>query len=116
MLYERSMESTVSSIIRQHTIVAVQSTHHRMLYLLSMEPTKFIGNSALDNRGGAIYSFRNVVLTFTGSNNFISNSANYNGGAVCTTDTIITFKGTNNFIGNSANKNSGGAIVVAGKT
>ena len=51
----------------------------------------------------------NIVLTFSGTNNFINNSANghfSNGGAIGTSvfgNAVLIFNGTNNFTGNSAN-------------
>ena len=73
----------------------------------------FTGNTTfLENRGGAISSL-NTVLSFSGTNNFIRNSAE-RGGAIYTNSTVISFSGISNFIGNSAN--FGGAIYPSENT
>ena len=74
--------------------------------------TTFLENSALSfNGGGAIYA-DNTVLSFEGTSNFISNSADFGCGAISTSDnTILAFNGTSNFIGNSALL-TGGAICT----
>ena len=70
--------------------------------------SNFINNTA--HKGGALYALENVVLSFIGTNNFINNSA-YQGGAIFTLDnTVLIFDGANNFIKNSAHK--GGAILA----
>ena len=58
---------------------------------------------------GAIYTSNNTVLTFTGTNNFISN----HGGVIFTLEHVLTFNGTNNFIINSAGLHDGGAICAS---
>ena len=52
------------------------------------------------------------MLNFSGTNNFINNSAVGSGGAIYTYDTI-SFSGTNNFINNSAYKGGGAIYAVA---
>ena len=70
----------------------------------------FINNSA-ERYGGAICATANISLIFIGTNNFTHNSAGINGGAVFTGDNgVLTFNGTNNFINNSAND---GGIISA---
>ena len=60
--------------------------------------------------GGAIFTSDNTVLSFSGTNNFINNSAVDGGGAIFTSpNTVLSFSGTNNFINNSAD-GDGGAI------
>ena len=73
--------------------------------------SNFICNSA-EHIGGAIDAYDNVVLIFYGANNFINNSANNDsGGAIdAYNNVVLTFHGANNFINNSANNDSGGAI------
>ena len=69
----------------------------------------FTGNTTFfENRDGAI-SLLNTVLSFSGTNNFIRNSA-YLGGAVYTNNAVLSFNGNTNFIGNSAN--FGGAMHI----
>ena len=51
--------------------------------------------------GGAIYASYNAILSFSGTSNFINNSAD-NGGAIYTGNTVLSFNGTDNFINNSA--------------
>ena len=64
--------------------------------------SNFIGNSAGDRRGGAIYISYHTVLSFTGTTNFINNSA-YLGGAIYTgTICKMTFNGTIYFSNNGA--------------
>ena len=59
--------------------------------------------------GGAIYTQKSKLLSFTGTSSFCHNVAAEFGGAIYTEDNVIlTFSGTNNFINNSAD--SGGTI------
>ena len=70
----------------------------------------FIANSA-DYAAGAIYVECYTVLCFTGTNNFINNSASNAAGTIYATDyVVLTFNGINNFISNLAH--SGGAIYT----
>ena len=69
----------------------------------------FLNNSARWN-GGAIMTV-NTDLTFTGTNNFISNSVDQKGGAICANYTALRFSGNNNFISNSVGQ-KGGAICA----
>ena len=72
-----------------------------------MGTSNFTSNSA--ESGGAVGTARNVVLTFTGANNFINNSANSDGGAIFVLVNIsLDITGTSNFSSNSAMQ--GGAI------
>ena len=72
----------------------------------------FINNSAGDGSGGAIYASSNTVLSFNGNNSFINNSAYQDGGAIFTWDNSeLSFSGTNSFINNSAH-GDGGAIFT----
>ena len=64
--------------------------------------SNFINNSA-DQSGGAIFTYDNTVFIVKGASVFINNSAGGYGGAICTSYTILTFSGTKNFIKNSAN-------------
>ena len=72
--------------------------------------TPCVRSSAVNSRGGVIYTVVNVVLTFNGTSTFINNSATYNrGGAIYTShNAVLTFNGANNFISNSVLDN--GAI------
>ena len=76
----------------------------------------FIGNSANGINGvGAIYAEANTSLSFSGTSNFIHNLAEV-GGAIGTVDNVIvTFNGTNVFFNNSAS-DSGGAIFASSNT
>ena len=84
--------------------------------VLSLSGTNnFINNSA--DGGGAIFASENTVLNLSGTNNFINNLADSGGtgGAIYATDnTVLSFNGTSNFINNSAN--SGGAIYASDNT
>ena len=72
----------------------------------------FINNSADGGCGGAIYASSNTVLSFSGNNSFINNSAYRHGGAIFTLDnTVLSFSGNNSFINNSAHWD-GGAIFT----
>ena len=81
--------------------------------------TTFLDNSATSGQcqlskfvfgGGAIFTSGNTVLNFSGTNNFINNSA-FSGGAIYTDyNTVLSFNGANNFINNSALGGGGGAI------
>ena len=69
--------------------------------------SNFIHNTA--QFGGAIDLDNHVVLTFKGTNNFFYNFAIYkHGGVIRGLRTSLSFTGTSNFIGNSAMQ--GGAI------
>ena len=68
----------------------------------------FIKNSAI--WGGAIYTSNNTVLNLSGTNNFINNSAIWGGAISKLYNTTLNLSGTNNFINNSAG--SGGAIYT----
>ena len=84
--------------------------------------TTFLDNSATSGQcpfensdslavgGGAIIAVNNTVLSFSGTSNFISNSAGDGGGGAIYTSyyTVLNFNGTSNFINNSAYL--GGAI------
>ena len=71
----------------------------------------FINNSA-DYNGGAISTSYNTVLSFNGMSNFINNSADYTGGAISKSENAaLSFNGTSNFINNSAGTD-GGAIFL----
>ena len=89
--------------------------------------TAFLDNTAISRQcpfvysdvtlvvGGAIVAAYNTVLSFTGTSNFVNNSA-YLGGAIFTDNTVLSFNGINNFINNVAcngsNGGNGGAIAT----
>ena len=81
----------------------------------------FTGNTTfLDNNttslygGGAIYASENAVLSFNGTINFTSNSADGDGGAICASQyAVLNFNGNSNFIKNLADSGSGGAIYAS---
>ena len=52
--------------------------------------------------GGAIATLENVVLTFSGTNNFTSNSANNGGAIYANSNTSLIFSGMSYFSHNSA--------------
>ena len=64
--------------------------------------------------GGAISAFHNTVLSFSGNNSFINNSAgDGSGGAIyASSNTVLSFNGNNSFINNSADGGCGGAIFT----
>ena len=62
--------------------------------------------------GGAIATLNNTVLNFSGTNNFINNSADGTGGAIYAYEnTVLSFRGTTNFTNNTA-YSGGGAIFT----
>ena len=72
----------------------------------------FINNSADSGVGGAILTLGNAVLSLSGTNNFINNSAEIEGGAIYTfKNTVLNLSETNNFINNCA-RIEGGAIYT----
>ena len=74
--------------------------------------SNFINNSA-HKSGGAIYASDNTELNFNGVSNFINNSADGDGGAIYTEyNAVLSFNGTNNFISNSVRYGYGGAITT----
>ena len=62
--------------------------------------------------GGSIYASYNVSLSFTGTSNFINNSAG-SGGAIFAGDNILSFTGTISFINNSAPCGDGGGAYLS---
>ena len=76
----------------------------------------FIDNSANGiNSVGAIYAQADTLLSFNGTSNFAHNSADV-GGVIGTVDNVaFTFNGTNVFFNNSAS-DSGGAIFASSNT
>ena len=88
--------------------------------------TMFLDNSALwegpyiicHGSGGAIYASNHTVLSFSGNNSFINNSAHrYDGGAIyASRNTVLSFSGNNSFINNSAHRYDGGAIYASSNT
>ena len=72
--------------------------------------SNFINNSA--NYGGAVAAGSNTSLSFTGT---INNSAKYGGAIAAGYNTSLSFTGTSNFINNSA-RNYGGAIAAGYNT
>ena len=89
----------------------------------------FTGNTTfLDNRsrqcpidplfdyfvvGGAAIYTSSTALSFSGTNNFINNSAGIDGGAILAYEnSVLHFSGTNNFINNSAD--GGGGVIFLG--
>ena len=76
----------------------------------------FIDNSANGiNSVGAIYAQANTLLSFNGTSNFAHNSAEV-GGVIGAVDNVsFTFNGTNVFFNNSAS-DSGGAIFAGSNT
>ena len=82
--------------------------------------TTFLGNSAISGQyllqpgsggGGAIYT-SDTVLRFSGTNNFINNSAD-RGGVILANNTVLSFSGTNNFINNSVSGLGSGGVIWA---
>ena len=70
----------------------------------------FIGNSANTGIAGAI-AVINTSLSFTGSSNFNYNSGGYGGAIYAECDSVLTISGTNTFIGNSAR--AYGSVIIA---
>ena len=76
--------------------------------------TFFDNNTTSVYGGGAIYASENAVLSFNGTINLISNSADGDGGAICASHcAVLNFNGNSNFINNSADSGSGGAIYAS---
>ena len=76
----------------------------------------FIGNSASGINGvGAIYSEANTSLSFSGTSIFTHNLAEVGGTIATLENVVVTFSGTNNFISNSA-KDGGGAFYASSNT
>ena len=76
----------------------------------------FIGNSANGINGvGAIYAEASTSLSFSGTSTFTHNSADVGGVIGTVNNVVITFNGTNVFFNNSAS-DSGGAIFAGSNT
>ena len=95
--------------------MVVQSAYHVMLYLATfIGINNFISNlvNGYHKCGGAIHTSCNGVLSFTGTDYFTGNSANYHGSAICAVHNIsLTFAETTGFNQNSAN--AGGNAIYA---
>ena len=74
--------------------------------------TNFINNSA--HKGGGLFAVENVVLSFSGTSNFINNIAHKGGALLALDHTVLSFSETTNFINNSAHE--GGTVFVVGNT
>ncbi|MCL2144556.1 MAG: autotransporter domain-containing protein [Endomicrobia bacterium] len=78
----------------------------------------FTGNTAtsvttfLSGYGGAIYSYGNTNMNFTGNTSFINNSAYSAGAMFITTGTIATFSGTNTLFQGNQSMDAVGALLV----
>ena len=86
-------------------VMVVHSTQQAMPHLALKEPcSNFTNNSAVYDKygsGGAIYTSDTTMISFSGTCNFISNSATNQGGAIYAgTNTTLTFRGTIHFISN----------------
>ena len=76
----------------------------------------FIGNSASSINGvGAIYSEANTSLSFSGTSIFTHNLAEVGGAIATLENVVVTFSGTNIFTSNSA-KDGGGAFYASSNT
>ena len=75
----------------------------------------FINNSANTGIVGAI-GVTNTSLSFTGSNTFNYNSGFIGGAIYAECDSVLNFSGTNTFIGNSAIMGYGSAIIASAST
>ena len=73
--------------------------------------SNFINNSAGQGGGGAIYTHNNTLLIFNGTSNFINNSAGEGGVISAFYNVSLSFIGASNFINNSAGQ--GGAIFAS---
>ena len=87
----------------------VQFAHYKILcnLLISQFRTQLqwnhplINNSAIYTEGGAIYALDYAARNFNGTTNFIENSADGNGSAICTSDNaVFSFMGNNYFSSN----------------
>ena len=76
----------------------------------------FIGNSANGINGvGAIYAKANTSLSFSGTSNFSHNSADYEGGAICTFDNVTLTFSGASIFFNNS-ASDGGAIFAGSNT
>ena len=73
--------------------------------------SNFINN--LSHEGGAIFALENVVLSFSGTSNFINNLAHEGGAIFAASNVALSFNGTTNFVSNTASSH-GGAIFTLG--
>ena len=74
--------------------------------------SNFINNSANNGSAGAI-AVTNTSLSFTGGSEFHYNSGLYGGAIYAECDSVLSFSGTNTFIGNLA-RGYGSAIIASG--
>ena len=89
------------------TALAVTNTN------VTLAGNDFTQNRASTSFAGAIVAYNNTVLSFSGINNFISNSARQGGAIFTSHNTVLSFNGINNFINNSGGEGSaGGAISI----
>ena len=73
--------------------------------------SNFINNLA--HEGGTIFALENVVLSFSGTSNFINNLAHEGGAIFAASNVALSFNGATNFVGNTASSH-GGAIFTLG--
>ena len=82
--------------------------HQTMLCLPSVELTT--SSTTQQNMVVQLRHIKLICLPFSGTNNFINNSAEYGGAVETYQIDMLTFNGTNNFINNMAG--AGGAIYA----
>ena len=112
-----SFHNSTQTSILNHTLVYCAGAIWASASSLHFTGTSnFIGNSANCSNGvGAVYAKANTTLRFSGVSNFSHNSAQL-GGAIGTVDNVtLTFNGNNIFFNNSAN-DSGGAVYAKANT
>ena len=82
---------------------------------LTLNQTSFIGNTASDKNGGAMFLYGSSV-SFSGQTEFFNNSANYGGALYAVNNSSPSWEGVSNFTWNSATHSGGALAVVVGST
>ena len=90
-------------------IVAIAST-------IIFNQTSFIGNTATNKSGGAVFVYGGSDVSFSGKTDFLNNTSSYDGGALYVVNSSVSWDGVSNFSGNNAARSGGALCAVLGST
>ena len=78
--------------------------------------TSFIGNTATNKSGGAVFVYGGSDVSFSGETDFLNNTSGYDGGALYVVNSSVSWDGVSNFSGNNAAHSGGALCAVVGST
>ena len=90
-------------------IAAIEST-------VILNRTSFIGNTATNKNGGAMFVYGGSNVSFSGKTDILNNTSAYDGGALYVANSSVSWDGVSNFSGNSAAHSGGALCAVVGST